>query len=203
MTARTEAADLARIILADSEGDLPNDLYPLNVREARTLARAARAALAVATPADPHHDPRPWQDCTRKDIREGDLMEAQVSDLLRGGVAHHQDAAGDWWTEGGYRLTGGARRPLRRIPAPTPPAEEVDLPGVPCVLTDVQLREALAAGVALWTGLEVVVAGFDGRAVTHPAQDLTAFTLPDGTRARRDGDHADGTPRFVKVEADQ
>ena len=36
----TEAADLARIILDDSEPDLPNDLYPLNVREARTLARA-------------------------------------------------------------------------------------------------------------------------------------------------------------------
>lgn len=36
----TEAADLARIILDDSEADLPNDLYPLNVREARTLARA-------------------------------------------------------------------------------------------------------------------------------------------------------------------
>ena len=36
----TEAADLARIILDDSEGDLPNDLYPLNVREARTLAHA-------------------------------------------------------------------------------------------------------------------------------------------------------------------
>ena len=26
-----------------------------------------------------------------------------------------------------------------------------------------------------------------------------AFTLPDGTRARRDGEHEDGTPRFVKV----
>ena len=36
----TEAADLARIILTDSEADLPNDLYPLNVREARTLANA-------------------------------------------------------------------------------------------------------------------------------------------------------------------
>ena len=36
----TEAADLARIILDDSEADLPNDLYPLNVREARTLAHA-------------------------------------------------------------------------------------------------------------------------------------------------------------------
>ena len=38
----TEAADLARIILEDTEGGHPKwDLYTLNVREARTLARAA------------------------------------------------------------------------------------------------------------------------------------------------------------------
>ena len=48
----TEAADLARIILDDSEADLPNDLYPLNVREARTLARAALAAERVEELAD-------------------------------------------------------------------------------------------------------------------------------------------------------
>ena len=35
-----DAADLTRIILDDSEADLPNDLYPLNVREARNLAHA-------------------------------------------------------------------------------------------------------------------------------------------------------------------
>ena len=45
----TEAANLARIILDDSEADLPNDLYPLNVREARTLARAV---LNIADYAD-------------------------------------------------------------------------------------------------------------------------------------------------------
>ena len=48
----TEAADLARIILDDSEADLPNDLYPLNVREARTLAHAALAADRVERLAD-------------------------------------------------------------------------------------------------------------------------------------------------------
>ena len=36
----TEAADLARIILDDSEGEHPTDLYTLNVHEARTLAHA-------------------------------------------------------------------------------------------------------------------------------------------------------------------
>ena len=36
----TEAAVLARAILADSEPDRPTDLYTLNVHEARTLAHA-------------------------------------------------------------------------------------------------------------------------------------------------------------------
>ena len=36
----TEAADLARIILTDSGDEHPDALYLLNVREARTLARA-------------------------------------------------------------------------------------------------------------------------------------------------------------------
>ena len=36
----TEASDLARIILTDSEDERPTDLYTLNVREARTLALA-------------------------------------------------------------------------------------------------------------------------------------------------------------------
>ena len=43
----TEAADLARIILDDSEPDRPNDLYTLTVHEARTLANAALAADRV------------------------------------------------------------------------------------------------------------------------------------------------------------
>ena len=36
----TEAADLARTILDDSEADRPMDLYTLTVGEARTLAHA-------------------------------------------------------------------------------------------------------------------------------------------------------------------
>lgn len=52
MTTRTEAADLARIILADSEDEHPTALYTLNVREARTLARAALAADRVEELAD-------------------------------------------------------------------------------------------------------------------------------------------------------
>ena len=40
----TEAANLARTILTDSEDEHPDALYLLNVREARTLADAALAA---------------------------------------------------------------------------------------------------------------------------------------------------------------
>lgn len=43
----TEAADLAHTILADSEDEHPTAMYVLSVREARTLARAARAAGRV------------------------------------------------------------------------------------------------------------------------------------------------------------
>ena len=48
----TEAADLARTILDDSESDPAGCLYTLNVREARTLARAALAADRVEELAD-------------------------------------------------------------------------------------------------------------------------------------------------------
>ena len=48
----TEAADLARTILTDSEDEHPDALYLLNVREARTLAHAALAADRIERLAD-------------------------------------------------------------------------------------------------------------------------------------------------------
>ena len=48
----TEAADLARVILEDSEGDRPTDLYTLNVHEACTLAHAMIAAAKLADRLD-------------------------------------------------------------------------------------------------------------------------------------------------------
>ena len=48
----TEAAELARTILTDSEDEHPDALYLLNVREARTLARAALAADRAERLAD-------------------------------------------------------------------------------------------------------------------------------------------------------
>ena len=48
----TEAAVLARTILVDSEDEHPDALYLLNVREARTLARAVRNAANLADRLD-------------------------------------------------------------------------------------------------------------------------------------------------------
>ena len=161
--------------------------------------------LTKTTPADPFHDPRPWQDCTREDICAGDLVEARRGDQLYVGVSHQQDEDGNWYTEGGHMLTLRDHWPLRRIPAPTPPAEEVELPTEhPAHITDVETEHcARCAYMALdrdgdWCGVDR-----QGVLRDWVPRDITAFTLPDGTRARRDGEHEDGTPRFVKVQEDQ
>lgn len=51
----TEAADLARTILADSEDEHPDALYLLDVREARTLARAVIRVEELADRLDDGH----------------------------------------------------------------------------------------------------------------------------------------------------
>ena len=48
----TEAAELARTILTDSEDEHPDALYTLNVREARTLAHAVDAVAKLADRLD-------------------------------------------------------------------------------------------------------------------------------------------------------
>ena len=48
----TEAADLARTILADSGDEHPAAMYLLNVREARTLAHAVDAVAKLADRLD-------------------------------------------------------------------------------------------------------------------------------------------------------
>lgn len=174
------------------------------VRDQTAMLRAAFDAGREheRAQADPHHDPRSWQDCTREDIREGDLVEARDDDLLYVGIAHHQDADGDWWTEDGYMLARGDRWPFRRIPAPTPPAEEVALPTEhPAHITDVEHTGGIVcAYMALdnagdWCGVST-----QGLFCDWSPHELAAFTLPDGTRARRDGKREDGTPRFVKAQ---
>ena len=154
---------------------------------------------------DPRHDPRPWQDCTREDICAGDLVEARRGDSLIVGVAHDQNGHGDWWAEDGWHLTWGDRWPLRRIPAPVPPAEVVELPTEhPAHLLDVKGVDGdVCDHMALdrfgrWRGVDQC-----GVLRDWTSHFITACTLPDGTRARRDGDRADGKPRFIKVQEAQ
>ena len=99
-----------------------------------------------ATPAEPLRDPRPWEVCTRGSIRKGDLVDARVDDRLYLGVAYHQDEDGDWWTEGGVRLTWGDPWTLRRLPAPTPPAVKI-LSALEFETMRVERAECAAAGM--------------------------------------------------------
>lgn len=175
-------------------------LWGRALNDRKAMRAALSAALAVA-PADPHHDARPWQDCTIKDIREGDLLAARRGDTLIVGVAHHQDEHGDWNTEGNYLLTYGDRWPIRRIPAPTPTDEEVEvaLPtefGAVITNVEVDFEETVRLDSMVWTGLRWTYKDY-----STTTKLILAFTLPDGTRARRDGQYEDGTPRFVKEDA--
>lgn len=88
----------------------------------------------------------------------------------------------------------------------TPAAEVVELPGKhPAHITDVEHKDGVVcAYMALGRYGHWVGVGVDGALRGRTPRYITAFTLPDGTRARRDGDRPDGTPRFVKAgEGDQ
>ena len=63
----TEAADLARIILDDTETDRHMDLYTLTVIEARTLAHAVIRMEALADGYDAE---------ARLEMREGDVADS-------------------------------------------------------------------------------------------------------------------------------
>ena len=95
----TEAANMARIILDDSEADLPNDLYPLNVREARTLARAVLKGGDDA-------DARPWESLNGP-VRVGDEVRQERAGITTTAVVGRVDDDGDPWTDWGDPWTDG------------------------------------------------------------------------------------------------
>ena len=111
----TDAAGLWDGYLSDDYGVWHRQDYTRKARAVDALRAAfdaGREHERTATPADPHHDPRPWQDCTRADIREGDLLASRDGDRLFVGVAHRQEKYGDWCTKGGRGsspLARGAR----------------------------------------------------------------------------------------------
>ena len=166
------------------------------------------AAIAALTAALPHlvspDDPRPWEPLAPGDpLHAGDEVwrwwcgvstrgtfdvqhpDSQVYTAERGHLGHR--AIGTWCVR-------------RRIPAPTPPAEEVELPGEPRLLTDVVLSGGEEIAQATWTGDVLLYARHPlaTTLVVAPADQIEQWAL-DGARARRDGEHEDGTPRFFKV----
>ena len=167
------------------------------------------AAIAALTAALPHlvspDDPRPWEPLAPGDpLHAGDEVwrwwcgvstrgtfdvqhpDSQVYTAERGHLGHR--AIGTWCVR-------------RRIPAPTPPAEEVELPGEfgDVILNPRWGTRSYARAVHLGEGVWAAEVTPGADVYTHLARDLRSATLPDGTRARRAGDHEDGTPRFVKV----
>ena len=88
----TEAAELARIILDDSEPDRPMDLYTLNVGEARTLARAVLKGGDDA-------EARPWEPLNEDDpLNVGDEVRRVHLGFTVTAVVGRTDQEGDPWT---------------------------------------------------------------------------------------------------------
>ena len=168
------------------------------------------AAIAALTAALPHlvspDDPRPWEPLAPGDpLHAGDEVwrwwcgvstrgtfdvqhpDSQVYTAERGHLGHR--AIGTWCVR-------------RRIPAPTPPAEEVELPGEfgDVILNPRWGTRSYARAVHLGEGVWAAEVTPGADVYTHLARDLRSATLPDGTRARRDGEREDGEPRFVKVQ---
>ena len=177
--------------------DIYSDAYPVDaIRAAFDAGREHERANSddrpwePLAPGDPLHAGdevwRWWCGVSTRGIFDVQHPDSQVYTAERGHLGHR--AIGTWCVR-------------RRIPAPTPPAGEVDLPDEhPAHITDVETDGGhVCAYMALdnsgdWCGVSTTGLFLDRR-----PQDLAAFTLPDGTRARRAGDHEDGTPRFVKV----
>ena len=164
--------------------------------------RAAFDAGREHERTNPDVDARPWEPLNGHKPRVGDEVRQDYCGVTTTAVAGRVDDDGSPWTAEG-RFIGRARVGTWyvRRPAPTPPAEEVEWePQFGDIITDVEVAygEIVRLDRMVWTGWRWTYQDHS----TVP-KFIIAFTLPDGTRARRDGEHEDGTPRFVKVEADQ
>ena len=171
-------------------------------RETTPAEPLARTLLAVPDGyGAPHHD------ADRIKAEDFAMQVDRDGFFIRAGIAHRQDQDGDWRDAGGRVITNAAWRADRPDavtvwPAPTPPAEEVQLPGEPRRLTDVALSGGEKIAEAAWTGAVLLYARHPlaTNLVVAPADQIEQWTL-DGTRARRDGEREDGTLRFVKESA--
>lgn len=171
--------------------------------EAHSMGYEPLARTLLAVPEGygaPHHD-------AGRIKAEDYVLQVDKGGGVRHGLAHHQDEYGDWQTEDGAFITWASRRAdrpdaLTVWPAPTPPAVEVEIPGEfgAVILNPRWGGRSYARAVHLGEGVWAAEITPGANVYTHLLRDLTSATLPDGTRARRDGDRPDGTPRFVKVQ---
>ena len=186
----------------------------------RDVRNVLSAALAVATPAEPlartilavpdgygapHHD-------ADRIKAEDFVLQVDRDGHIRAGKVHYRDASDDWHTENDDIVTWAecrADRPdaVTVWPALTPPAVEVEIPGEDgAILLGVEALDPATDDVhrsnktvyldGRWFGID----SHTGEEIRIWPTWITAFTLPDGTRARRDGEHANGEPRFAKEE---
>ena len=171
-------------------------------------ANPHRPALSLPTDAFATNPPadadRPWEPLNGP-VRVGDEVRQEAFGFAVTAVVARVDGRGDPLTAEGAiigDLRHGTWYVRRTVPADTPPAEDVELPGErPAHLLDVKITgRAKCARMELdrygyWIGVDQ-----EGYPRQWPLRWIAAFTLPDGTRARRDGEHEDGEPRFVKVQ---
>ena len=90
--------------------------------EPRRMRAALSAAFAVATTADPHHDPRPWEPLNGGRIYVGDEVRQDLCNVTVIAVVGEVDEEGDPRTAEGRLIgllrhgTWWVRRPVQELP---------------------------------------------------------------------------------------